>query len=52
MFIRGQLSSSLCYFASPSAVLDSGLRKIVYIDRGSGAFEPRLIAAGGESAYH
>ncbi len=28
------------------AVLDSGLRKTVYVERGNGAFEPRLVETG------
>ena len=33
-----------------SAVMDSGTRKVVFVDKGSGRFEPREIQAGARSA--
>jgi Cu(I)/Ag(I) efflux system membrane fusion protein len=29
------------------AIVDSGLRKTVFVDRGNGCFEPRLVETGG-----
>ena len=34
------------------AVLDSGDRQVVFIDRGDGSFEPREVKAGSESGGH
>ena len=31
---------------SPSAVVDSGGRKLVFLDRGDGRFEPRAVGLG------
>jgi RND family efflux transporter MFP subunit len=32
-----------------SAVMDSGTRQVVFVDRGGGRFEPRLVKTGGRS---
>jgi Cu(I)/Ag(I) efflux system membrane fusion protein len=34
----------------PEAIVDSGLRKTVFVDRGNGSFEPRLVETGWRSA--
>jgi Cu(I)/Ag(I) efflux system membrane fusion protein len=48
MFVDVELPVSLpaCIFVPADAVLDSGLRKTVFVDRGNGFFEPRRVETG------
>jgi RND family efflux transporter MFP subunit len=48
MFVDVELPVSLpaAVFVSADAVLDSGLRKTVFVDRGDGYFEPREVETG------
>jgi Cu(I)/Ag(I) efflux system membrane fusion protein len=42
--IRADLGRKL--LVPEDAVIDTGLRQVVYVDRGEGYFEPRLVKAG------
>jgi Cu(I)/Ag(I) efflux system membrane fusion protein len=48
MFVDVQLAIALPASVSVpvDAVLDSGLRKTVFVDRGEGNFEPRVVETG------
>jgi membrane fusion protein, copper/silver efflux system len=48
MFVDVELPVSLppCIFVPADAVLDSGLRKTVFVDHGNGFFEPRRVETG------
>ncbi len=41
-----EVATPVAVVVPAGAVMDSGLRKIVYIDRGNGMFEPRTIETG------
>jgi Cu(I)/Ag(I) efflux system membrane fusion protein len=49
MFVDVELPVSLppAIIVPTDAVLDSGLKKIVFVDRGNGYFEPRAVETGG-----
>jgi hypothetical protein len=51
MFVDLEFSISLPEAATvpAEAIVESGLGKIVYVERGEGAFEPRRVETGGDS---
>jgi membrane fusion protein, copper/silver efflux system len=51
MFVDVEISATLpaAVTVPADAVVDSGLRKVVFVDRGSGTFEPRRVETGWRS---
>jgi multidrug efflux pump subunit AcrA (membrane-fusion protein) len=48
MFVDVELRCALppTLVVPADAIVDSGLRKTVFVDRGNGSFEPRLVETG------